>query len=299
MRALAIAQIGGQDELIARVLAGRGVSARGGRAPSRSDLARSDARPVLPRATWRRRPSASGERSTRGERVAIFGDYDVDGACSAALLSEYLNACGCETIVHIPDRVTEGYGPNAEAMARLRGAGRQASSSRSIAARSATSRSSSRARLGLDVIVFDHHQAPGDAAARRWRWSIPTARTIFPASAISAPRASSIMALVALNRALREAGFWNGAPGARSDRRARSRRAGDGRRRRAADRPQPRLRRQGACGHAPARAGRGSRRCSTSPAPTDRRGPITWAFSSVRASTPADASATRRSASAC
>ena len=50
------------------------------------------------------------------EKVAIFGDYDVDGACSAALLSEYLNACGLETIVHIPDRVTEGYGPNVEAI---------------------------------------------------------------------------------------------------------------------------------------------------------------------------------------
>jgi len=39
--------------------------------------------------------------------VAIFGDYDVDGAASAALISEYLQACGCETLIHIPDRVTE------------------------------------------------------------------------------------------------------------------------------------------------------------------------------------------------
>ena len=61
-----------------------------------------------------------------GERVAIFGDYDVDGACSAALLSEYLTACGCETIVHIPDRVTEGYGPNVEAIADFAAQGRQA-----------------------------------------------------------------------------------------------------------------------------------------------------------------------------
>ena len=52
----------------------------------------------------------------RGEKIAIFGDYDVDGATSAALLGEYLDDCGCETIVHIPDRVTEGYGPNVEAM---------------------------------------------------------------------------------------------------------------------------------------------------------------------------------------
>ena len=62
----------------------------------------------------------------RGERVAIFGDYDVDGACSAALLSEYLVACGCETIVHIPDRVTEGYGPNVEAITSFAAQGREA-----------------------------------------------------------------------------------------------------------------------------------------------------------------------------
>ena len=51
--------------------------------------------------------------------MAIFGDYDVDGAASAALLSEYLQACGCETLIHIPDRVIEGYGPNVEAMTAL------------------------------------------------------------------------------------------------------------------------------------------------------------------------------------
>ena len=115
LHALAIAQIGGHDELIARVLAGRGVlpdAVDRHFAPSFRDL--------MPDPYSLRDMAAATERLRRAvmahEKVAIFGDYDVDGACSAALLSEYLNACGLETIVHIPDRVSEGYGPNVEAI---------------------------------------------------------------------------------------------------------------------------------------------------------------------------------------
>ena len=49
-------------------------------------------------------------------RVAIFGDYDVDGACSAALLAGFLSAGGAQPRIHIPDRLIEGYGPNSEAI---------------------------------------------------------------------------------------------------------------------------------------------------------------------------------------
>ena len=108
--------VGGQDELIARVLGGRGVEPEAVERYLDPTLARPDAGPLRLRDM-----EAATERLERaverGEKVAIFGDYDVDGACSAALLSEYLTACGCETIVHIPDRVTEGYGPSAEAIA--------------------------------------------------------------------------------------------------------------------------------------------------------------------------------------
>ena len=55
----------------------------------------------------------------RGETIAIFGDYDVDGATSAALLARYLRHCGVRPIIHIPDRLFEGYGPNVEAMRAL------------------------------------------------------------------------------------------------------------------------------------------------------------------------------------
>ena len=99
LRALAIAQVGGQDELVARVLAGRGVAPEAvdrHLAPSFRDL--------MPDPFCLRDMEAATERLRRAvtarEKVAIFGDYDVDGACSAALLSEYLNTCGLETIVH-------------------------------------------------------------------------------------------------------------------------------------------------------------------------------------------------------
>ena len=46
------------------------------------------------------------------ETIGIFGDYDVDGACSAAIVSSFLTSLGCNIEIHIPDRFTEGYGPN-------------------------------------------------------------------------------------------------------------------------------------------------------------------------------------------
>ena len=169
----------------------------------------------------------------RGERVAIFGDYDVDGACSAALLSEYLAACGCETIVHIPDRVTEGYGPNAEAIAAFAAKGATLVVTVDCGA-SATSPSSTRARLGLDVVVFDHHQAP-ETLPRALALVDPNRQDDLSGLGYLSAAGVVFMALVALNRALRESGFWPRGRAAGPHRRARSRRARDRRRRRAAD----------------------------------------------------------------
>ncbi|WP_284178844.1 single-stranded-DNA-specific exonuclease RecJ [Rhabdaerophilum sp. SD176] len=94
-----------------------------------------------------------------GERVAIFGDYDVDGACSAALLGHALRHAGLDPLIHIPDRLTEGYGPNAEAIRQLRGRGATllvcVDCGTSGHAPLAEARS-----IGMDVLVLDHHQAP-------------------------------------------------------------------------------------------------------------------------------------------
>src|SRR4029434_7828209 len=63
------------------------------------------------------------DAASRGEKVAIFGDYDVDGATSAALLAWHLRHCGLDPLIHIPDRIFEGYGPNVEAVRALAGKG--------------------------------------------------------------------------------------------------------------------------------------------------------------------------------
>src|SRR5206468_8583270 len=55
----------------------------------------------------------------RGEKVAIFGDYDVDGATATALLARFLRFGGNEPLIHIPDRIFEGYGPNVDAIRAL------------------------------------------------------------------------------------------------------------------------------------------------------------------------------------
>jgi single-stranded-DNA-specific exonuclease len=94
-----------------------------------------------------------------GEKVAIFGDYDVDGACSAALLGHALRHAGLDPLIHIPDRLTEGYGPNAEAIRQLRGRG----ATLLVCVDCGTSGHAplaEAARLGMDVLVLDHHQAP-------------------------------------------------------------------------------------------------------------------------------------------
>ena len=62
-------------------------------------------------------------RSRAGETIAIFGDYDVDGATSAALLVLLLRRLGAEPIVYIPDRLMEGYGPSGKALVELKARG--------------------------------------------------------------------------------------------------------------------------------------------------------------------------------
>jgi single-stranded-DNA-specific exonuclease len=210
LHALAIAQIGGHDDLLARVLAGRGVlpdAVDRHLAPSFRDL--------MPDPYSLRDMAAATERLRRAvmahEKVAIFGDYDVDGACSAALLSEYLKACGLETIVHIPDRVTEGYGPNVEAIQGFASRGATLVVTVDCGAVSHEPFEAA-SRLGLDVIVFDHHQAP-EVLPKTAALVDPNREDDLSGLGYLCAAGVVFMALVALNRALREAGFWNGGKG--------------------------------------------------------------------------------------
>jgi single-stranded-DNA-specific exonuclease len=91
------------------------------------------------------------------QTVAIFGDYDVDGATSAALLTLLLRRLGVEPIVYIPDRLMEGYGPSGKALVELKTRGASLALCVDCGAQAFEALEEARG-AGLDVIVVDHHQ---------------------------------------------------------------------------------------------------------------------------------------------
>jgi single-stranded-DNA-specific exonuclease len=92
-----------------------------------------------------------------GENVTVFGDYDVDGATSAALLVRLLRGLGREPRAYIPDRLMEGYGPSGEALVRLAGEGARLIVTVDCGAQAFEALAMAR-EAGVDVIVVDHHK---------------------------------------------------------------------------------------------------------------------------------------------
>ncbi len=119
---LALAQRLGVPEVVGRLLAGRGVGVAGA-----ADFLEPTLRALLPDPSVLADMDVAAGRLARavraGECVAVFGDYDVDGACSAAIVALLLRGLGCVVRTHVPDRLLEGYGPNAAALRGLAAAG--------------------------------------------------------------------------------------------------------------------------------------------------------------------------------
>lgn len=147
-----------EHSLLEQLLLARGVAAH--------DLAR-HARPrlreFLPDPSIFRDMDVAAERLARavmtGEKVTIYGDYDVDGATSAALLIDLLRQLGLEAGYYIPDRLLEGYGPSGAALVRLAEAGASLIVTVDCGAMAHEALSMARA-AGVDVIVVDHHKCP-------------------------------------------------------------------------------------------------------------------------------------------
>src|SRR5580700_1176472 len=155
--ALTIVQQHGLPELLARVLAGRNVPPGEVEAFLDPTVKRLMPDPgVL--AGMAAASSRIADAVEHGEAVAIFGDYDVDGATSAALVAAFLQAAGIDPAIHIPDRIFEGYGPNVEAVRGLaaRGATLLLTLDCGTTSREALAEAK---RAGLDTVVIDHHQA--------------------------------------------------------------------------------------------------------------------------------------------
>ncbi|MFL6862622.1 MAG: single-stranded-DNA-specific exonuclease RecJ [Allosphingosinicella sp.] len=93
----------------------------------------------------------------QGEAITVFGDYDVDGATSAALLVRLLRSLGATPRAYIPDRLMEGYGPSGEALVRLAGEGARLIVTVDCGAQAFEALAMAKA-AGVDVIVIDHHK---------------------------------------------------------------------------------------------------------------------------------------------
>ncbi|WP_127142746.1 single-stranded-DNA-specific exonuclease RecJ [Pelagibacterium montanilacus] len=199
----AIGQQTALSEILSRIVAGRGVTVDGAESFINPTL-----RDMMPDPATLADMTPLAQRLAQavsvGETVGLFADYDVDGASSAALMIRYLRACGCPVVWHIPDRIFEGYGPNAAALDGLIAQGATLLVMLDCGTTSAGPIAHARQK-GVDVLVLDHHLVAGD---------LP------PANALVNPNRPddisglghlcaggvTFMALVALNRILRESG---------------------------------------------------------------------------------------------
>jgi single-stranded-DNA-specific exonuclease len=201
---LAIAQRMELPELVGRLLAARGVGLE-----AVADFLEPTLRAMLPDPSGLIDMDAAAARLANavreGETVAVFGDYDVDGACSGALMVRALRRLGCPVMHYVPDRLKEGYGPNPAAIRGLceRGATLIVCVDCGISAHAALAEAEGRA----DVIVLDHHKAEGPvprvaAAVNPNRLDCTSGLRHLCAAAVA------FLAVVALHRTLRKAGHF-------------------------------------------------------------------------------------------
>jgi single-stranded-DNA-specific exonuclease len=201
---LGIAQRIGLPEIVGRLLAARGIDL-----DAASHYLEPTLRALLPDPSTLIDMDLAADRLAfavrQGETVGVFGDYDVDGACSAALICSLLRELGCDVLHHVPDRMMEGYGPNGPALHSLviRGARLIVCVDCGTAAAEA---------LGFiagdaDIVVLDHHKAEGPppailATVNPNRLDCTSGQTALCAAAVA------FLAAVATVRSLRRQGFF-------------------------------------------------------------------------------------------
>jgi single-stranded-DNA-specific exonuclease len=152
--------LGLENDILKQLLLTRGVAEK--------DLARHTSptmRDFLPDPSIFRDMEAAAERIVQAiltdEKITVYGDYDVDGATSAALLIDLLRQLGVEANYYIPDRLLEGYGPSGEALVRLAEEGSSLVVTVDCGAMAFDALEQARA-AGLDVIVVDHHKCAAE-----------------------------------------------------------------------------------------------------------------------------------------
>ena len=206
---LAVAQRAAVPEIIGRVLAARGVAPADAEAYLNPSL-----RALLPDPSGLKDVDRACARLARAvmedERVTVFGDYDVDGAASAALFKRFFASVGARLDIYVPDRIAEGYGPNAPALLRMAESGVRVVVTVDCGTL-AFEPLEAAAEAGLDVIVVDHHVAEP---------RLPRALAVVNPNRLDEENACGQLAavgvaylvIVGLNRALRDAGWYEARP---------------------------------------------------------------------------------------
>ena len=204
--ALALSQQLDEPELIGRLLAARGIGLEAAPAFLEPRLKQAMPDPSV----LRDMDLAAGriaDAVEADEQVAVFGDYDVDGATSSALLTRFFRALGRSLRVYIPDRIREGYGPNAAAFAQLKGEGVSLIITVDCGI-SAFEVLEEAAGLGLSTIVVDHHLAEA---------RLPSAAAVINPNRLDdesglgklAAVGVTFLLVVAVNRELRRRGYYD------------------------------------------------------------------------------------------
>lgn len=204
--ALAIAQQHGLPELLANILAGRGVAVDDAPAFLAPTL-----RDQLPDPFHLKDMDKAIARIVRAierkDTIAIFGDYDVDGATSTALLWHFLTPLGVRVLTYIPDRAKEGYGPSIAAFSKLIADGAQLIITVDCGTMAHEPIAHANEK-GVDVLVLDHHLSGSDLPAAHAlvnpnRFDETSEQRHLAAVGVT------FLTLVALNKTLRDKGYPN------------------------------------------------------------------------------------------
>ncbi|HEY4770511.1 MAG TPA: single-stranded-DNA-specific exonuclease RecJ, partial [Myxococcales bacterium] len=146
----------------------------------------------------------------QGERVCVYGDYDVDGVTSTALLVSVLRKLGGNVEFYVPHRLVEGYGLNARALEKLAARGTRLVVSADCGV-TAVAEIDAAAKLGLDVVVIDHHTASQDLPRALAILNPHQPGCTFPGRELAAVGVAFHL-LLALRKRLREAGWFASRP---------------------------------------------------------------------------------------
>lgn len=145
-----------------------------------------------------------------GRKMALFADFDVDGATSTAILVRFFRHCGIELPFYIPDRLAEGYGPNITALKKLKADGAELVLMADCGTTAFDVVEQGR-EIGLDIIILDHHEAE-DSLPLANHVINPKRKDDTSGYTMMAACGVAFMLCVAVNAKLREQGFYKNGP---------------------------------------------------------------------------------------